>query len=129
SKKESKPTRGRRARADARADAARAKKANSPQLWLTLMWHVGTGLPWDGRTGPSDSSERDHLLQMIAALPAEALVTADAGFGGYAYWKALLDSERHLLIRVGANVRLLKGLGYARERAGRVYLWPDRAAA
>jgi hypothetical protein len=119
----------RRGRARARADAARAKKANSPQLWLTTMWHVGTGLPWDWRTGPSDSSERDHLLQMIAALPARALVTADAGFVGYAYWKALLDSGRHLLIRVGANVRLLKGLGYARERAGLVYLWPDREAA
>jgi hypothetical protein len=111
------------------AAAAGAKKANSPQMWLTTMWHVGTGLQWDWRTGPSDSSERDHLLQMIAALPARALVTADAGFVGYEYWKALLDSGRQLLIRVGANVRLLKGLGYARERAGLVYLWPDREAA
>jgi hypothetical protein len=115
--------------AAARAAAARAKKANSPQMWLTTMWHVGTGLPWDWRTGPSDSSEREHLKQMIAALPADALVTADAGFVGYEYWKALLDSGRQLLIRVGANVRLLKGLGYAREEAGRVYLWPDREAA
>ena len=113
----------------ARAEAARLKKANSPQMWLTTMWHVGTGLPWDWRTGPSDSSERDHLKRMIAALPARAMVTADAGFVGYEYWKALLDSGRHLLIRVGANVRLLRGLGYTRERAGRVYLWPDREAA
>ena len=51
-------------------------------MWLTTMWHVGTGLPWDWRLGPSDSSERDHLKQMIAALPAHALVTADAGFVG-----------------------------------------------
>jgi Transposase DDE domain len=112
-----------------RDEAARAKKADSPQMWLTVMWHVGTGLPWDWRTGPSDSSERDHLVQMIAALPPQALVTADAGFVGYDYWKALLDSGRDLLIRVGANVRLLRNLGYARERNGRVYLWPDRAAA
>ena len=40
----------------------REKKINSPQMWLTTMFHVGTGLPWDWRTGPSDSSERDHLL-------------------------------------------------------------------
>jgi hypothetical protein len=112
-----------------RAEAARAKKADSPQMWLTVMWHVGTGLPWDWRTGPSDSSERDHLRQMIAALPPQALVTADAGFVGYDYWKALGDSGRNLLIRVGANVRLLRNLGYARERDGLVYLWPDRAAA
>lgn len=121
-----KPKPGRRR---ARAEAARAKKANSPQMWLTTMWHVGTGLPWDWRTGPSGDSERDHLKAMIDALPAGALVTADAGFVGYEYWKALLDSGRHLLIRVGANVRLLKGLGYAEGRAGLVYLWPDREAA
>src|SRR5258706_7720208 len=94
---------------ETRTRGARQKKANSPQMWLTTMWHVGTGLPWDWRTGPSDSSERDHLLQMIAALPPQALVTADAGFVGYEYWKALLDSGRQLLIRVGANVRLLPG--------------------
>jgi len=39
-----------------------------------------------------------------------------------------LDAGRHLLVRVGGNVKLLKKLGYARERDGLVYLWPDRAA-
>jgi hypothetical protein len=92
------------------------------------MFHIGTGLPWDWRIGPSDSSEREHFEQMIGALPPGALVTADAGFVGYAYWKALIESERHLLIRVGANVRLLRKLGYVKEEAGVVYLWPDREA-
>lgn len=127
--KKSKSRRRRRASAAQRAARARQKKINSPQMWLTTMWHVGTGLPWDWRTGPSDSSEREHSLQMLDALPAGALVTADAGFVGYEYWKALLHSGRHLLIRVGGNVRLLKKLGYAREKAGTVYLWPDQAAA
>src|SRR5206468_4351477 len=46
----------RRARSRAsQARHARQKKANSPQMWLTTMFHVGTGLPWDWRTGPSDS--------------------------------------------------------------------------
>ena len=112
-----------------RARRAREKKVNSPQMWLTTMFHVGTGLPWDWRIGPSDSSEREHMREMIDALPADALVTADAGFVGYAYGKALLDSHRHFLIRVGANVRLLKNLGYAQEKNGLVYLWPDREAA
>jgi hypothetical protein len=119
----------RRARSQASRDRrARDKKVNSPQMWLTTMFHVGTGLPWDWRLGPSDSSERDHLRQMIEALPAGALVTADAGFVGYETWKAILDSGRHLLIRVGANVRLLKKLGYVQEKKGLVYLWPDREA-
>jgi hypothetical protein len=110
-------------------DRSRAKKANSPQMWLTIMWHIATGLPWDWRTGPSDSSERDHFRQMIAALPEAALVAGDAGFVGYDCWKEVIDSGRQLLIRVGSNVRLLKRLGYARQRRGLVYLWPDGAAA
>ena len=43
------------------AERSRAKKANSPQIWLTVIWRVGTGLPWDWQTGPSDSSEQERL--------------------------------------------------------------------
>jgi hypothetical protein len=115
-------------RRTAAAGDARRKKADSPQLWVTTMFHLGAGLPWDWRTGPTDSSERAHLREMFAALPADALVVADAGFVGYETWGAVRGG-RHLLVRVGANVRLLRGLGYARERAGLVSLWPDRQAA
>jgi hypothetical protein len=111
------------------AEAARRKKAECPQMWLTTAFHLGTGLPWDWRTGATGSSERDHLKQMLAGLPAGALVVADAGFVGYETWEAVLAGGRHLLVRVGANVRLLRGLGYARERHGLVYLWPDEQAA
>ena len=104
------------------------KKVNSPQMWLTLMWHVGTGLPWDWRSGPSGSSEREHMTQMIPDLPAGSLVTADAGFVGYEYWKALLDAGHAFVIRVGSNVQLLKKLGYFQESENRVYLWPERRA-
>lgn len=104
------------------------KKANSPQMWLTLLWHVGTGLPWAWRTGPSDSSERAHLQEMLPELPENSLITADAGFVGYDFWKAILDGGHHLLVRIGANVTLLKKLGYARQHEHTVYLWPDAAA-
>jgi hypothetical protein len=124
------PTRSQRTgRKKSRSDGRYAQKANSPQVWLTTMWHVGTGLPWDWRLGPSESSERAHLLEMLPHLPGEALITADAGFVGYEYWQAILDSGRQFLIRVGSNVRLLKKLGYARESHGTVYLWPNREAA
>jgi hypothetical protein len=108
--------------------AARQKKATSPQLWLTLLWHVGSGLPWAWRTGPSGASERDHLVSMVPELPAQALVVADAGFVGYDFWQALLTAGHHFVIRVGANVRLVRQLGWAREHAQVVYLWPDQAA-
>jgi len=117
----------------AKKSGAGAKKSSRssddrPQMWLTMMWHVGTGLPWDWRRGPADSSEREDMLSMIEKLPAGSLVTADAGFVGYEYWKALVNSGRHFVIRVGANVRLLKNLGYFRRKKDLVYLWPDRAA-
>ena len=107
---------------------ARERKANVPRIWLTMLWHVGSGLPWDWRTGPSDSSERGHFQDMLGSVPAGSLLTADAGFVGYDLWKTLLDADQQLLVRVGSNVRLLKKLGYARECNGLVYLWPDRIA-
>ena len=102
------------------------KKTLAPRIWLTMLWHVGSGLPWNWTRGPSDSSERDHLKSMLACLPERSLLTADAGFVGYEFWQALLAGGHDFLIRVGANVTLLKALGYFRECAGRVYLWPDR---
>jgi hypothetical protein len=105
-----------------------AKKANSPQIWLTLFWHVGTGLPWAWRSGPSGSSERDHLQEMLAELPENSLITADAGFMGYEFWRAAIEANQSFVIRVGANVKLLKKLGYAREYDNTVYLWPNSAA-
>ena len=103
------------------------KKANSPQMWLTLFWHVGTGLPWAWRTGPSDSSERQHLEEMLSELPENTLITADAGFMGYDFWSAVIAAGHRFVIRAGANVRLLKKLGFSREYENTVYLWPDWA--
>ena len=111
------------------------QKADSPQLWVTAMWPVGSGLLWDWRVGPGDSSDRAHLLEMLPDLPLNALVTGDAGFVGDQYLRAILDGGRQILIRVGANVRLLKKLGSVREHHNTqehhntVDLWPDRESA
>ena len=104
------------------------KKANSPQMWLTLFWHVGMGLPWAWRTGPSDSSERQHLEEMLSELPEDTLIAADAGFMGYEFWSAVMAAGQSFVIRAGANVRLLKKLGFTREYDNTVYLWPQWAA-
>lgn len=111
-----------------RQHRARERKANIPQLWLTMLWHVGSGLSWGWRAGAADSSERKHLQEMVPELPAGTLLTADAGFVGYELWSILMAAGHHLLIRVGSNVRLLKNLGYAKEHRGVVYLWPDQKA-
>jgi len=97
-----------------------------PQLFLTVLYHMGTGLPWDFQVGPGSDSERAHLRAMLWRLPAAALIVADAGFVGYDLLRTILQSGRHFLIRVGRNVRLLEQLGYVKvEDDGTVYLWPQ----
>lgn len=106
---------------------SREKKASTPQIWLTVLYHVGLGLPWDWRTGPSDSSERDHLLEMAQGLPEKALIAMDAGFVGHDFLQTLNQRGVAFVVRVGANVRLLKDLGYVRRNKDIVYVWPDAA--
>ena len=45
---------------------------------------------------------------MVPELPPQALLVADAGFVGYDFWQALLTAGHHFVIRVGANVRLIR---------------------
>lgn len=100
-----------------------------PQMWLTLIWHVGQQLPWCWKTGPSYSSERHHVMEMLEDLefPENTLFCGDAGFVGYDFWRAIHDKKHYFLTRVGGHVRLLRKLGYVREDNGIVYCWPDAA--
>jgi len=123
--------RKRRRGAGVRARRGRAKATPpGPQVWVTLLWHMGLQMPWDWQTGPSTASERAHFRDLVAgrAYPENTLFCGDAGFSGYDLWRAVMDREQHFRIRVGANVTLLTGLGFARERDGVVYLWPTKAA-
>lgn len=67
---------------------------------------------------------------MLADTPSNTLFVGDAGFTGYDFLNAVLAGGRQFLVRVGANIKLLKQLGYYKhENDGTVYLWPDKAAA
>jgi hypothetical protein len=102
-----------------------------PQIWLTLVWHMGLRMPWSWKSGPSTASEREHFGHMLREqqFPENTLFCGDAGFTGYELWKAAIERGHQILIRVGANVTLLRKLGYyAREREGIVYCWPSAAA-
>jgi hypothetical protein len=115
-----------RTAANEKALGRAGRKGTGPQLFLTTLWHMGLGLPWDFRIGPGTASERRHLEDMLADLPDDALVVADAGFSGYDLYRRLLGARRSFLLRVGSNVRLLQRLGYVeREGADIVYLWPE----
>jgi hypothetical protein len=90
--------------------AGRDKTA--PQVFLTTVWHLGTGLPWSFRVGPGTDSERTHFRRMIGELPERSMIVADAGFTCYGLFMRLLIARHSFLIRVGRNVTLLKNLGY-----------------
>lgn len=118
---------GRRRRRTRRRRSKSNAHDDRPQAWLTVMWHVGLGLPWAFRQGPRGDSETGHLKEMLPELPEGGLVTADAGFTGYDLWREILEAGCELLIRVGGNVRLLDAAGHVRRRGGIVLLWPDAA--
>ena len=63
---------------------------------------------------------------MLLSLPRHSLLIADAGFVGYDFLKAILRHQVSFLIRAGANVTLLTGLGFEfRQRGKIVWLWPQ----
>jgi len=62
---------------------------------------------------------------MIDLLPAACLLVADAGFTGFDLLRRLHHTNVFFLIRVGANITLLRKLGYTvKEQGNTVYLWP-----
>lgn len=100
-----------------------------PQIWMTTVQHINSGIPWAWELGPSNASERQHFQTMIAetSFPARTLFVGDAGFVGFDFWKSITEAEHHFLVRVGANVTLIEGLdvedcGQGSERI--VYCWP-----
>jgi hypothetical protein len=102
------------------------KPGTGPQMLLTTIFHLATGLPWAWRRSAGNDSERGHLLELLPLLPPETLLIADAGFVGYAMLCLLLAAGHQFVMRVGCNVRLLRKLGFdIQEREGTVYLWPQ----
>ena len=100
----------------------------TPQAWITLLWHMGLRLPWSWRLGPSNASERDHVMELVAAgkFPKNTLFCGDAGFVGYPLWAEILRYGADFMVRVGANVGLLtEGASFQRRKNGLVLCWPQ----
>lgn len=74
-----------------------------PQVWLTALVHLASGLPWAWQVGRGDASERSHLIRLIKALPEAALVVADAGYQGFPVASALAAAGVAFLTRVSSQ--------------------------
>lgn len=115
-----------RTRRNQKALGCAGRKKTGPQLALTTLYHMGTGLPWDWRIGAGTEAERGHLRCMLPSLPWGALLVADAGFTGYDLLATMLKQGLSFLIRVGSNVTLLKDLGLeVVQEKDTVWLWPQ----
>ncbi len=80
--------------------------------------------------GPSYSSERAHLETLLQELRfplKHAVLWRCRLCRGYEFWRQIVDQGHSFLMRVGGNVRLLKGLGRVRQKGDIVYCWPDKA--
>jgi hypothetical protein len=96
-----------------------------PQLWVTTIVHLSTGVAWSWRFGRSDASERHQFCALVPTLPERSLLMADAGFVGYDVWETLLEHGRHFVIRLGSNVQLYADYEVRTDfEQGMVYLWP-----
>lgn len=99
----------------------------APQVWITMMWHMCLRLPWTWRLGPSNSSERTHVKEMLKEVefPENTLFCGDAGFVGYDFWKQIVDAGGDFLVRVGGNVSLLSETADVKRLGdGIVLCWP-----
>lgn len=110
-----------------RQTAHQKKQKSCPRILMTTLYHISLGLPWSWRLGSKSDNERSQLRSMLGELPKNAMIVGDAGFIGFEFLSAVLDSGAQLVVRVGSNVKLLKQLGRVRESNGIVYVWPDWA--
>src|SRR5262245_19654242 len=116
-----------RTEANERVLKCAGREKTGPQLFVATLLHMGVGVPWDFRIGQGTASERRHLEEMLADVPMRSLIVADAGFIGYEFCRRILAAKQNFLLRVGANVRLLRQLGYIeQEGCDMVYLWPGK---
>jgi hypothetical protein len=112
-------------RANEKGLGCAGKKKTAPQLFVTTLYSVFTGLPWGWVRGRGDSSERGQLRRMRRELPERTLLLMDAGFPGYALLRSLQAKGHDFIVRVGRNVGLLRGLGWEyKQKGSTVYLWP-----
>lgn len=114
-----------------RLDPPRKRRA-APQVWVTALVHLRTGLLWAWHLGCGHNRERRHLRALLPALPPAALVVADAGFNGYDMAQQIIAAGASFLIRMTAKdilytERPLEKADLQKFRDGEVWCWPDQA--
>jgi hypothetical protein len=105
------------------------KKRARPQVWVTALVHLRTGLLWAWRLGKGYSRERDHLRTLLPTLPKAALIVADAGFNGYDLAREITRAGVSFVIRMSGKDRLYteKEIAVKNFQEGEIFLWTQQA--
>jgi Transposase DDE domain len=102
-----------------------------PQLSVSALVHLRSGLLWAWRLGKGVANERQHLQRLLPTLPAAALVVADCGYQGYELAGALNAAGVAFLIRVSSLTTFYTAGPLAVPAEGcweaLVYYWPTDA--
>lgn len=109
---------------------APTKKQRAPQVWVTALVHLRTGLLWAWRLGKGYNRERSHLRALLTTLPAAALIVADSGYNGYDLAQAIMTAGASFLIRMSSKDTLYVDADVepAKFMDGEVQLWTQGAA-
>jgi len=101
--------------------------SSAPQVWITALVHLLSGVPWWWKVGKGTASERGHLQRMLSCLPTLSLLVADAGYVSYALLIRVLLGGHHMVVRMKSNVHLYTSSKVPMERyqQGRVLWWPE----
>lgn len=106
-----------------------SKTDAAPTVYVTALVHVVTGMLWAWQLGLGTASEHFHLHCLLATVPSNTLLVADAGFAGYELFRTIMDRNRCFLFRASARERFYteQHIRLKRFREGIVYYWPDWA--
>lgn len=114
-----------------RLDASVKGVAGAPQVWVTALVHLRSGLLWSWCFGKGHNRERSHLRRLLTTLPASALLVADPGFNGYDLARTLTAAGVSYLIRMSGKDRLYtlsqSRLEMEAFEEGELLSWPDEA--
>jgi hypothetical protein len=108
------------------------KNNGLPQVWVTALVHLRTGLLWAWHLGCGHNRERSHLRALLSTVPASALIVADAGYNGYELAQQIIAAGASFLIRMSAKDMLytqwpIEPSTVGKFTEGEVWCWPLEA--
>lgn len=83
-------------------NALGAETHHYPQGHLVSAWDMERRMPMAWRLTSTKTGERESLLDLLAELPAQSVLLLDRGYPGRSVLGSIIDSGRHVVMRMNA---------------------------